>query len=88
MAEDVILPKTGLNTDDIEFLEWLCEEGAPVAAGDLVLRMETNKVEVEVEAEAAGFLHRIVEPPATLPVGAKVGVIAETREEYEQLAAG
>ena len=87
MAADVFLPKTGIYIDDVTLLEWLVAEGGYVEAVKPVLLMETEKVETEVEAEASGWLHRTVEPEATLPIGTVVGFIAETQEEYSQLVA-
>ena len=88
MLHEVIIPKTGIYMDDVEFLEWLVAEGSEVRQGDPILRIDSNKVEVDVEAEDPGWLHRVVEPPATLPIGAVVGHIASTREAYEAVAAG
>ena len=87
MAADVFLPKTGIYVDDVTLLEWLVDEGARVEEGQKVLLMETEKIEVEVEAEASGWLHRVIEPEATLPIGTVVGYIAETEAEYAQLVA-
>ena len=86
MATEVFMPKTGLYQDDVTLLEWLVPEGAHVDEGQAVLIMETEKVEVEVEADAAGWLHHIIEPEATLAIGTVVGMIADTEQEYSQLA--
>ena len=88
MAEEVILPKTGLNVEDVHLIEWLVEEGTTVDAGQALLVMETDKVEVEVEAEAAGLLHRKQPAGADYPVGSVVGYIAADEDEYRQLAVG
>ena len=88
MAADVFLPKTGIYVDDVTLLQWLIPEGGYVQEGQSILIMETEKIEVEVEAEATGWLHRTVEPEATLPIGTVVGLIAATEDEYRQLAGG
>lgn len=87
MATDVFMPKTGLYQDDVTLLQWLIEEGGYVEEGQDVLIMETEKVEVEVQAEATGWLHRMIEPEATLAIGTVVGIIAETEDEYSELTA-
>ena len=87
MATDVFMPKTGLYQDDVTLLQWLIDEGGYVEEGQDILIMETEKVEVEVQAEAAGWLHRIIEPEATLAIGTVVGQIAATEAEYGELAA-
>ena len=88
MAADVFLPKTGIYVDDVTLLQWLIPEGGHVQEGQPILIMETEKIEVEVEAEASGWLHRTIEPEATLPIGTVVGLIAESQDEYAQLAGG
>ena len=85
MVAEVFLPKTGIYVDDVTLLEWRVEEGGYVEEGQTVLLMETEKI--AVEAEASGWLHRIVEPEATLPIGTIVGLIAESEEEYALLVA-
>lgn len=88
MATEVFMPKTGIYQDDVTLLQWLVAEGGRVEEGQDVLVMETEKVEVEVQADASGWLHRIVEPEATLAIGTVVGLIAATEQEYEALVAG
>jgi len=83
----VIMPKLGAYTEDVLLSEWLAAEGAEVGPGDVVFALETDKTTAEVEAEAAGWLHRIVAAGEKVPIGARVGVIVATREEYEALAA-
>lgn len=86
MAEHaVIMPKLGAYTEDVLLSEWLAAEGAEVGPGDVVFALETDKTTAEVEAETAGWLHRIVAAGETVPIGARVGVIAPTRAEYESL---
>jgi pyruvate dehydrogenase E2 component (dihydrolipoamide acetyltransferase) len=89
MAEQsVIMPKLGAYTEDVLLSEWLAPEGAEVGPGDVVFALETDKTTAEVEAETAGWLHRIVAAGETVPIGARVGVIVPTRAEYESLVAG
>lgn len=85
MASDIFLPKTGVYIDDVTLLEWTVDEGAYVNEGDIVLIMETDKVEADVPAEASGWVHQIIEADTTLPIGSVVGLIAETEEEYANL---
>ena len=80
------MPKLGAYTEDVLLSEWLAAEGAQVAPGDVVFALETDKTTAEVEAETAGWLHRLVAAGEKVPIGARVGVILATREEYEALA--
>jgi pyruvate/2-oxoglutarate dehydrogenase complex dihydrolipoamide acyltransferase (E2) component len=80
------MPKLGAYTEDVLLSEWLAAEGAEVGPGDVVFTLETDKTTAEVEAETAGFLHRLVAAGEKVPIGARVGLILATREEYEALA--
>jgi pyruvate/2-oxoglutarate dehydrogenase complex dihydrolipoamide acyltransferase (E2) component len=85
--ESVGMPKLGMYTEDVLLSEWIAAEGAEVKAGQVLFVLETDKTTAEVEAEADGWLHRDVEAGAKVPIGARVGVVATTREEYESLLA-
>ena len=84
-VQPVIMPKLGAYTEDVLLAEWHVEEGAEVAAGSVVLEMETDKTTAEIEAETAGWLHRLVAAGEKVTIGTRVGLVAETREEYEAL---
>ena len=86
-VQRVIMPKLGAYTEDVLLAEWHVEEGAEVAAGSVVLELETDKTTAEVEAETAGWLHRLVPAGEKVPIGTSVGLVAGTREEYESLVA-
>jgi len=85
-VQPVIMPKLGAYTEDVLLAEWHAEEGAEIAAGAIVLELETDKTTAEVAAETSGWLHRLVPAGEKVPIGTSVGLVAETREEYEELA--
>ncbi|MGZ8688163.1 MAG: dihydrolipoamide acetyltransferase family protein [Gaiellaceae bacterium] len=84
-VQPVIMPKLGAYTEDVLLAEWHAEEGAEVAVDTIVLEMETDKTTAEVAAETSGWLHRLVAAGEKVPIGTRVGLVAETREEYEAL---
>lgn len=86
-VHEVILPKTGMNMDDVLLIEWLVEEGAHVEEGAPLFRMETDKVEVDAESFDTGYLHITVAAGVSLPIGTTIGYLAETRDEYADLVA-
>ena len=86
-VQPLIMPKLGAYTEDILLAVWLVSEGAEVEPGDLVFELETDKTTSEVAAETAGFLHRLVEAGEKVPIGAPVGLVAETRDEYASVVA-
>lgn len=69
MGVPVLLPKVGLTMEEGTIDEWLVEPGAVVAIGQPLLRMATDKVDVEVEAEAAGVLQPVAAVGQTLRPG-------------------
>ena len=87
MLHEVIVPKTGIYMDDVLLLEWVAAEGARVEAGQVLFRMETNKVEMDIESEASGHLHCTGIPGDEYPIGTQIGTIAETEAEYRALVA-
>lgn len=87
-VHEVILPKTGINVEDVYLIEWVVDEGAQVKLGDVIFRMETEKVEMDIQADDAGWLHQIVAPSDDPhPIGTVIGFIATTQEEYAEVAA-
>jgi pyruvate dehydrogenase E2 component (dihydrolipoamide acetyltransferase) len=80
MAQDVIMPKMGLTMTEGLVVEWLVEDGATVTTGQPVFVAETDKVNVEVEAEADGVLVRVVEAGETVPIETVVGWILRPGE--------
>jgi pyruvate dehydrogenase E2 component (dihydrolipoamide acetyltransferase)/2-oxoglutarate dehydrogenase E2 component (dihydrolipoamide succinyltransferase) len=85
MAVQIVAPKLGMSMSDVMMVEWKVKEGEKVEKGTVVLVIETEKTEWNVEAGASGFLHILVEEGAKAKIGQVVGLIAETKEEFEKL---
>jgi pyruvate dehydrogenase E2 component (dihydrolipoamide acetyltransferase) len=75
VTEDVVMPKLGLTMTEGKVVEWLVEDGATVRRGDPLLVVETEKTNVEVEAEADGRLVRVVGAGETVAIETVVGRI-------------
>ncbi len=56
-------------------VEWLVADGDTVAAGDILYRVETDKVENEIEAPVAGVVRITGEEGETYDVGTQIGTI-------------
>jgi pyruvate/2-oxoglutarate dehydrogenase complex dihydrolipoamide acyltransferase (E2) component len=58
MSRDVIIPRLGSSdeSDEVRVLRWLKEQGDEVHKGEAILEVETDKVNVEVEAPEDGVL--------------------------------
>ncbi|MFJ5731629.1 2-oxo acid dehydrogenase subunit E2 [Streptomyces paradoxus] len=81
MAVEVLLPKIGLTMQEGTIDEWLVPVGAAVAEGDALLRLATDKVDVDVEAEAGGLFHPVVPAGSTVPTGALIGWLLAEGEQ-------
>ena len=76
MPTNVIMPALGLAQDTGKVLKWLKGEGEAVAKGEPLMEIETDKVTVEIEAPASGFLAGVRAAAGdVVPVGQVVGVI-------------
>src|SRR3954451_20261987 len=58
-------------------VRWLRAEGEPVAKGDPLYELDTDKVTQEVEAEAAGVLLKIVVQEGEQSVGTTIAYIGK-----------
>lgn len=56
MAKEVIMPKFGFTQEESQIVEWFVKEGDKVEAGDPLLEVTTDKVNMEVEAPASGIV--------------------------------
>lgn len=73
MAIEILLPKLGLTMEEGTVDEWLVADGTPITIGMPLLRLATDKIDVDVEAEAEGILARAVPDGTTLEPGSVLG---------------
>jgi pyruvate dehydrogenase E2 component (dihydrolipoamide acetyltransferase) len=69
------IPQAGAAMEEGTIIEWLVADGTPVAAGQVVYRLDTDKTELDVEAPVGGVLRIVGEAGASYPVGAEVARI-------------
>lgn len=82
MATEIVMPKLGLTMESGAISAWLVEEGQEVQKGQALLEIATDKVTMEVEAQAAGVLRKILVPPGEeVPVSTPIGVIGAADED-------
>lgn len=65
----ILMPKMSMTMTEGEVSSWLAKVGDEIAVGDVVCEVMTDKVDMEVEATAAGTLVEIVAESGTVPVG-------------------
>ena len=82
MATTIHMPQMDVEMLEGTVVRWLKAEGDPVAQGEVIAEIETDKAIVEVEAPTSGVLRQIaVEEGRTTPVGSALGIIAGPGEE-------
>ncbi|MDI6755912.1 MAG: dihydrolipoamide acetyltransferase family protein [Thermodesulfobacteriota bacterium] len=76
MAVEVQMPGLGLSIAEGTIERWLKKEGDPVEKGDLLVAIITEKITVEIPAEASGTLLKIFSPAGTkVMVGQTIALI-------------
>ena len=82
MAVEVIMPKAGSEMEEGEIVQWFKNEGDHVEEGEVLLEIVTDKVNMEVEAEAAGTLLKILAQAGdVVPVVQTIAWIGEPGEK-------
>ncbi|WP_028562545.1 2-oxoglutarate dehydrogenase complex dihydrolipoyllysine-residue succinyltransferase [Paenibacillus pinihumi] len=57
---EVKVPQVGESITEATISQWLVKEGDQISAGDILLELETDKVNMEVTAEASGVVSKII----------------------------
>ena len=81
MATEIYLVKVGMTMHEGTVEEWYVADGERVEAGALLYRLETEKVNLDVDAEDAGTVKHLVAAGTTLAPGDVVGFIYGDGEE-------
>ena len=81
MATTIVMPQMGYDMKEGTVVRWHKKEGDPVARGDVLADIETDKATVEFEAFTSGVLRKIVaQEGVTIPVGQLIAVITAPDE--------
>lgn len=76
MAYEIRVPSLGESIVEATVARWLKRTGESVAAGEPVVELETDKVNLEVAADSAGIVTAILkEEGATVGIGDVLGII-------------
>ncbi len=75
-ATDILVPTLGESVTEATIAKWMKQPGEAVAADEPLVELETDKVTLEVNAEAAGLLEsQVAGEGDTVEVGAVLGVL-------------
>jgi 2-oxoglutarate dehydrogenase E2 component (dihydrolipoamide succinyltransferase) len=85
MKNTIVVPTLGESVVEARIAHWLKKEGEKVEIGDILVELETEKVNVEVAAQTAGVITKII---AAEEVTVRVGeAIAEVDSAAQPVAA-
>ncbi len=89
MPKEIIMPKLGQTMEAGVIVEWLKKEGDPVARGDVLFQVESDKAVLEVESKVKGVLLKIlVGKGVKTPVLTVVGLVGEPGEDLSAYQGG
>ncbi|MBD3917669.1 2-oxoglutarate dehydrogenase complex dihydrolipoyllysine-residue succinyltransferase [Paenibacillus sp. PR3] len=75
---DIIVPAMGESITEGTISKWVVQAGAQVRQGDVLLELETDKVNIEIGAEADGVVTSILKQEGdTVAIGEVIGTIGE-----------
>jgi len=81
MTYEIVMPQLGLTMTEGSVNSWCKQPGEHVQKGEMLFTVSTDKVDMEVESTASGFLHTVVETGAVVPVGTVIAVLTERADE-------
>lgn len=82
MAVEVIMPKAGIDMTEGQIVKWNKKEGEKVEEGEILLEIMTDKTSMELEAEASGYLIKVLKQDGeTVPVTEVIGYIGAEGEK-------
>jgi 2-oxoglutarate dehydrogenase E2 component (dihydrolipoamide succinyltransferase) len=74
---EIKIPEVGESILEALVATWMKEDGAAVVKDEIICELETDKVNVELPAEASGILHIIIPVGQTVPIGTVIATLEE-----------
>ena len=89
MAINVLMPALSPTMTQGKLAKWLKKEGDPVASGDVLAEIETDKATMEIESVDDGILGKIIVAEGTdgVPVNKTIAIILEEGENLSVIDA-
>lgn len=81
MAQEIKMPKLGMDMTDGTLINWIKNVGDTIKPGDVIAEIETDKTTVEVESEVEGTILELIGSPGdVIAVGAVMGYVGAAGE--------
>ncbi len=88
MAEFIVMPKLGFDMREGVLNQWLKSVGDTVSRGEVIAEIESDKATLDLEAQSAGVLLRLLEKDgAVVPVGAQMAIVGDEGEDISGMLA-
>ncbi|MDE0193517.1 MAG: dihydrolipoamide acetyltransferase family protein [Gammaproteobacteria bacterium] len=85
MPSEIYLVKVGMTMEEGTVEEWYVADGGRVEPGEMLYRLETEKVNLDVDAETAGTVKHLADAGTTCKPGDVVGFIYADDEEIPEV---
>lgn len=82
--KEIFITKGSPEMEEGMVSEWKKKEGEEVKQNEAIVEVETDKAVVSIEAEVTGFLHIIVKNGEYASLKEPIGIIFESKEEYQK----
>jgi pyruvate dehydrogenase E2 component (dihydrolipoamide acetyltransferase) len=80
MIHDVVMPQLGMTMTEGSVAQWLKAVGDPIAKGEPLFVVQTDKVDMDVESMRQGYVvELLLKEQITVPVGTVIARIADSR---------
>ncbi|CDM64987.1 pyruvate dehydrogenase complex dihydrolipoamide acetyltransferase [Pyrinomonas methylaliphatogenes] len=86
MATKIVMPKLSPTMEEGQLARWLKKEGEQIAPGETIAEVDTDKATMEVTANTAGVLRKIlVHEGESVPLGHPIAIVGEADEDISAL---
>jgi pyruvate dehydrogenase E2 component (dihydrolipoamide acetyltransferase) len=82
MQHNILLPDLGQTTSEAKIVRWLKNPGDHISRGEPIVAVETDKVDMEVEAFESGYVRELLVPEGSMATAlTPVAILTDTADE-------
>lgn len=85
---DIVMPRLTDSMEEGTILAWLKQDGDPVAIGDELVEIETDKASMVYESDSEGLLKILVGEDETRPIGETIATVGDSATDHSAEGAG